>query len=86
MVGSQPERPSVPRAWVIRVPGVFIGHNGLRQRGSFQTIVVAQDEAMAWEVAMASDIWEPLPFNVANAQVFPRDPLPNGHYQAGRRG
>lgn len=67
---------------MIRLPGVFIGYDGLRHRGSFQTIVVAPTEEIAWEVAMASDIWEPLPFNVANAQVFPKDPISNGHDQA----
>lgn len=83
MAGSQPERPLPLRAWVIRVPGIFTGYDGLRHRGAFQTIVVAQSEEMAWDVAITSDIWEPLPFNVANAQVFPKDPISNGHNQAG---
>jgi hypothetical protein len=62
---------------VIRLPGVFIGYGGDKQRGSFQTVVMAQSEDMAWEVAMMCDVWESLPFKVDNCQVFPKDLLPS---------
>jgi hypothetical protein len=68
----QPER----RAYVVRLPGVFIGYSGAKQQGSFQTVVVAESEEIAWEVACACDVWEQLPFDVKNAQIFPKDPLP----------
>lgn len=81
--GSQlAPKPIRSRAWVIRLPGVFIGAGGQKYKGSFQTIVLAPNEEMAWEVAMRSDIWEPLPFNVKNPQVFPKDPIANGSNQA----
>ena len=83
-VGSQPDRVPRPRAWVVRLPGVFIGYGGQRERGSFQTIVMAESEEMAWELAMGCDVWEQLPFKVANCQIFPKDPLPNhGHNPVG---
>jgi len=66
--------PLRPRAWVIRLPGVFIGYNGTRQKGSFQTIVIAPTADYAWDVAIQQDVWEPLPFMVKNVQIFPKDP------------
>lgn len=41
--------------------------------GSFQTVVMAESEIMAWETAMGCDIWEKLPFEIKYAQVFPRE-------------
>lgn len=70
---AEPEYPS--RAWVIRLPGVFIGENGDRERGSFQTIVMAPTADYAWEIAMNSDVWTRLPFQVKNASVFPKNPM-----------
>lgn len=67
-------KPIRPRAWVIRLPGVFVGYGGQKVKGSFQTVVCAQSESIAWEVAMMSDVWEHLPFEVKNVQIFPRDP------------
>lgn len=55
---------------------MFIGYSGAKQQGSFQTVVVAESEEIAWEVACACDVWEQLPFDVKNAQIFPKDPLP----------
>lgn len=48
--------------------------------GSFQTVVVAPSEDMAWEIAVMSDVWEQLPFDVANVQIFPKEPLSNGKH------
>ena len=65
-----------PRAYVIRLPGVFVGYGGTREKGSFQAVVVAMSEDMAWDVAVQCDIWERLPFEVSSVQIFPKDPLP----------
>jgi hypothetical protein len=65
-----------PRAYVIRLPGVFIGYGGTKEQGAFQTVVMAFSEDMAWDIAVQCDIWERLPFEVSNAQIFPKDPLP----------
>lgn len=72
-----------PRAWVIRLPGVFVGYDGSRQKGSFQTIVMAPTADYAWDVAIQQDVWEPLPFQVSNVQIFPKDPevAINGNHQ-----
>lgn len=59
---------------MIRLPGVFVGYNGLREKGSFQTVVMATSEEMAWDVAIQHDVWERLPFQVSNVQIFPREP------------
>ena len=67
-----------PRAWVIRLPGAFVGPSGVIAKGSFQTIVVALTEDMAWEVAMSCDVWEELPFHVDNVKIFPKEPVTNG--------
>ncbi len=76
--GSHSEPPNRLRAWVIRLPGAFVGPNGTIAKGSFQTIVMAQTEEMAWEVAMGCDVWEELPFQVDNVQIFPKEPVTNG--------
>jgi hypothetical protein len=68
---------------VIRLPGAFVGPTGTIAKGSFQTIVVAPSEDMAWEVAMSCDVWEELPFQVANVQIFPKEPVANGGNSAG---
>lgn len=62
------------RAWVIRVPGVFIGPSGSRERSSFETIVMAPTADYAWDVAINTDAWTQLPFRVENVQIFPKDP------------
>jgi len=68
---------------VIRLPGVFIGYDGHKERGSFQTIVMAATEEMAWDVAIQHDVWERLPFSVPNVQIFPKDPVDShGDHQA----
>ncbi len=69
-----------PRAWVIRLPGVFMGPTGRRTKGSFQTVVLAPSEELAWEVAMMCDVWEQLPFDVKNVQIFPKDPTNHGSH------
>jgi hypothetical protein len=60
---------------VIRLPGVFIGYGGTSERGSFQTVVMAETEEMAWEVAMDCDVWERIPWKVDSVQIFPKAPL-----------
>jgi len=69
-------RPDGARAYVIRLPGVFVGYGGTKERGSFQTVVLAPSEDMAWDIAVMCDVWERLPFEVNNVQIFPKDPLP----------
>lgn len=69
-------KPIRPRAWVIRLPGIFVGYDGRKQKGSFQTIIMAMSEEAAWDVAIQHDVWEQLPFEVPNVQIFPKDPLP----------
>lgn len=60
---------------MIRLPGVFIGYGGTRETGSFQTVVMAETEEMAWEVATTCDVWERIPWKVDNVQIFPKAPL-----------
>lgn len=60
------------------MPGVCIAPDGRKIKGSFQTVVVAPSEGIAWEVAMMSDVWEHLPFKVQNIQIFPKEPIVNG--------
>jgi hypothetical protein len=67
-------KPIRPKAWVIRLPGVFVGYGGNKIKGSFQTIVLAESEDMAWDIAVQHDVWQQLPFEVPNVQIFPRDP------------
>mgnify|MGYP006267694349 CR=1 FL=1 len=66
---------------MIRLPGLFVGPHGRKIKGSFQTVVVAPSEDMAWEIAMSSDIWEQLPFDVDNISIFPKEPLSDGKHQ-----
>jgi hypothetical protein len=72
---------------VIRLPGVLIEQNGAMKPGSFQTVVMAETEAMAWEVAMGSDVWERIPWEVSDVQVFPKIPLslPDDHHSPCKR-
>ncbi len=74
--GSPPlaPKPQRPRAFVIRLPGMFVGYNGTKMKGSFQTIVLALNEDHAWDVAIQHDVWEQLPFEVPTPQIFPKDP------------
>lgn len=59
-----------PKVWVVRLPAAFIDHNSRSTMGSFQTVVMAETEIMAWETAMDCDVWEKLPFEVKHVQVF----------------
>lgn len=68
-------KPQRPRGYVIRLPGIFVGYDGKKEKGSFQTIVMALNEDHAWDVAMQHDVWTPLPFSVENVQIFPMNPL-----------
>jgi hypothetical protein len=43
--------------------------------GSFQTVVMAECEEMAWDVAIRCDVWEQLPWDVDNVQIFPKCPV-----------
>jgi len=60
-----------PKAWVVRLPANFINHKNQTCKGSFQTVVMAESEIIAWETAMDCDVWEKLPFEVKHVQVFP---------------
>ena len=62
-----------PQAWVVQVPAVFIDNNSRSAMGSFQTVVIAETEIMAWETAMDCDAWDKLPFEVKDVQVFPSE-------------
>lgn len=68
-------KPQRPRAYVIRLPGVFVGANGHKEKGSFQTIVMALNADHAWDVAIQHDAWTTLPFEVKDVQIFPMNPL-----------
>jgi hypothetical protein len=72
---------------VIRLPGVFIGYGGTKEPGSFQTVVMAENEEMAWEVATDCDVWERIPWKVDNVQIFPKTPLTSSNvgYSSRRR-
>ena len=72
---------------MIRVPGEFIGYGGTRETGSFQTIVVAENEEMAWGIATCCDVWERIPWKVDDVQIFPRAPLTSANvgYSSRRR-
>lgn len=63
-----------PKAWVIRVPGIFVGPGGADERGSFETIVMAPTTDCAWEVVANGAPWTRLPFRVDKIQIFPKDP------------
>ena len=43
--------------------------------GGFQTVVLAESAESAWEVAMDSDSWETLPFDIPGIECFPRAPM-----------
>lgn len=60
---------------MIRVPGEHIGYGGTRETCSFQTIVVAENEEMAWDIAMHCDVWERIPWMLDDIQIFPKLPL-----------
>lgn len=60
------------------MPGVVFTLDGRKIPGSFQTIVFAPSEEVAWEVAMMSSVWEQLPFNVKDIQIFPKEPTVHG--------
>jgi len=56
---------------VIRVPSDFVGFHGK----GFQTVVVAENAEKAWAVAVDSDTWETLDFEISCMTVFPQVPL-----------
>ena len=60
---------------MVRVPGLYRYPFRNISRGSFQTIVVAQSEAMAWELASQDVSWDALPFPVEHPSIFPRDAI-----------
>jgi len=62
-----------PRAFVIRIPGTFMGMSS-QYCGGFQTVVMASNMDRAWEVAADTDEWELLDFEVETVMVFPKDP------------
>jgi len=74
--GSRPTETTKyrPRGWVVRVPSAFVGYESLYP-GGFQTVVIAETEDMAWEIAGNSDVWEQLDFPVEHLAVFPQNPL-----------
>ena len=57
------------------MPGTFVGPCGVITSGSFQTVVMAECEEMAWDVAIRGDVWEQLPWDVDNVQIFPKCPV-----------
>jgi len=61
------------KAFVVRVPANYIDKTNQIQRGAFQTVVMAPSEIMAWETAIACDIWEKLPFDIQYVRVFPKE-------------
>jgi len=63
-----------PRAWVIRVPAKFIAIDYMNA-GGYQTVVMAENSDIAWDVATENDTWEVLDFNVTTMAVFPKDPV-----------
>ena len=62
-----------PRAWVIRIPGSFVGYCVKEGGGGFQTTVMAESWESAWETAMDTDSWEVLPFDVVHIACFPKE-------------
>ena len=61
------------RSWVVRIPDSFTSYDP-KARG-FQTVVEAEDQAQALEIASESNVWEVLDFKVSNFQVFPSNPI-----------
>ena len=62
-----------PRAWIIRIPGAFVGYGFKEGGGGFQTTVVAESWEAAWETAIDTDSWEVLPFDVKHIACFPKE-------------
>jgi len=60
---------------VIRIPSTFIKYGNVFETESFQTVVVAENEEMAWDIATHCDVWERIPGKVADGQIFPKLPL-----------
>jgi len=50
-------------------------YKGAKTQCSFQTVVMAESAQMAWEIALRSDFWEQLPWDVDKVQVFPKTPV-----------
>ena len=62
-----------PRAYVVRLPGSFLGEWGTLNANAFQTVVFATSPENAFEIASITDTWQQLPFPVETCQVFPKD-------------
>ena len=60
---------------MIRLPSEFVIYKGAKTQCSFQTVVMAESAQMAWEIALRSDFWEQLPWDVDKVQVFPKTPV-----------
>ena len=60
---------------MIRLPSEFVVYKGARSECSFQTVVIAESAQMAWELALRSDTWEQLPWDVDRVQLFPKTPV-----------
>ena len=56
---------------MIRIPSDYVGFHGK----GFQTVVIAETAEKAWEVAITSDTWETLDFEISCMTVFPQTPL-----------
>jgi hypothetical protein len=50
-------------------------YKGAKTQCSFQTVVMAESAQMAWEIALRSDFWEQMPWDVDRVQVFPKTPV-----------
>lgn len=57
------------------MPAIYCNPLGNVSHCSFQTIVVAQTETMAWELATQDASWDQLPFEVQHPSIFPRDAI-----------
>ena len=60
---------------MIRLPSEFVVYKGAKTQCSFQTVVIAESAQMAWELALRSDAWEQLPWDVDRVQLFPKTPV-----------
>ena len=61
------------RAWVIRIPGAYVGLDKVENMG-FQTVIQAYDEEEAIKLASHNMQWEELKFPVTKFQIFPKNP------------
>lgn len=73
LIGWPSEQVVNVRPYVVRVPANYLNKESQLCRGAFQTVVMASSEIIAWETAIACDIWEKLPFEIQYVRVFPKD-------------